>query len=145
MLIALIMMLVTLGKDYARNADRKPIVRKAKPEPIWLHGQAEPRLSGEIKPQPLIEEEPVMKRAPERVEVIDRKRQRDLDYQMVSSMFKEEAPRVPQRSIDLIREEQMMQQKAEEAKDLKAAQSVSLGETPFTSVSGSVDKVQPKV
>ena len=79
------------------------------------------------------------------MEVIDRKRQRDLDYQMVSSMFKEEAPRVPQRSIDLIREEELMQQKADEAKDLKAIQSVSLGETPFTSVSGSVDKVPPKV
>jgi hypothetical protein len=37
-----------------------------------------------------------------------------------------------------------MQQKEEEAKDLKAVQSVSLGETPFTSVSGSVDKVPPK-
>ena len=47
------------------------------------------------------------KKAPERVEVIDRKRQRDLDYQMVSTMFKEEAPRVPQRSIDLIREEKL--------------------------------------
>ena len=79
------------------------------------------------------------------MEVIDRKRQRDLDYQMVSSMFKEEAPRIPQRSIDLIREEQLMQQKVKEAKDLNAAQSVNLGETPFTFVSGSVDKVLPKV
>ena len=79
------------------------------------------------------------------MEVIDWKRQRDLDYQMVSSMFKEEAPRIPQRSIDLIREEQLMQQKVKEAKDLNAAQSVNLGETPFTSVSGSVDKVLPKV
>ena len=96
MLLALIMMLVTLGKEYARNADRKPIIRKAKPDPIWLHGQAEPRLNGEIKPQLEIDvEEPVTKKVPERVEVIDRKRQRDLDYQMVSSMFKEEAPRVP--------------------------------------------------
>jgi hypothetical protein len=77
--------------------------------------------------------------------VIDRKRQRDLDYQMVSTMFKEEAPRVPQRSIDLIKQEQVMQQKAEEAKELKAAHSVNQGETPFTSVSGSVDKVPPKV
>jgi hypothetical protein len=40
-------------------------------------------------------EEPVTNKYPERVEMIDRKRQRDLDYQMVSSMFKEEAPRVP--------------------------------------------------
>lgn len=79
------------------------------------------------------------------MEVIDWKRQRDLDYQMVSSMFKEEAPRIPQRSIDLIREEQLMQQKVKEAKDLNAAQSVNLGETPSTSVSGSVYKVLPKV
>ena len=79
------------------------------------------------------------------MEVIDRKRQRDLDYQMVSSMFKEEAPRVPQRSIDLIREEQqLMQQKAKETTDLKVAQSVNQVETPFTSVSGSIDKAKSK-
>jgi hypothetical protein len=96
MLLALIMMLVTLGKEYARNADREPIVRKVKPDQIWLYGQAELRLHKEIKPQLEIDvEEPVTKKVPERVEVIDRKRQRDLDYQMVSSMFKEEAPRVP--------------------------------------------------
>ena len=64
---------------------------------------------------------------------------------MVSTMFKEEAPRVPQRSIDLIREETLIQQKAEEAKDLKAAQTLNQGETPFTSVSGSIEKAPPKV
>ena len=51
MLFALILMLVKLGKEYARNSDRKPIVRKAKPEPIWLHGQAEPTHDGEMKLQ----------------------------------------------------------------------------------------------
>jgi hypothetical protein len=51
MLFALILMLVTLGKEYARNADRKPMARKAKPEPIWLQGQAEPILDGDMRPQ----------------------------------------------------------------------------------------------
>jgi len=64
---------------------------------------------------------------------------------MVSTMFKEEANRVPQRSIDLIREEHLMQQKAEQAKDLKAALTLNQGETPFISVSGSIEKAPPKV
>jgi len=51
MLFALILMLVTLGKEYARNADRKAIVRKAKPDPIWLQGQHDPSLEGEMRPQ----------------------------------------------------------------------------------------------
>ena len=39
----------------------------------------------------------------ERVEVIDQRRQRDLSYQAVSIMFKEEAPRIPEAQIALIR------------------------------------------
>ena len=65
MLLALILMLVTLGREYARNADRKPIVRKVKPQPIWLLGQAEPGIKGEITPQPLIDgQDPVTKKDP---------------------------------------------------------------------------------
>ena len=57
MLVGLILMLVTLTREYAKHADRKPLVRRGKPEPIWLHGQAELSTYGEMRPQPLIEEE----------------------------------------------------------------------------------------
>jgi len=60
-------------------------------------------------------------------------RQRDLDYQVVSTMFKEEAPRVPISSINLIREEQL--KKVE----------VTQEETPFTSFSaGPKERATPK-